>query len=61
MNTITVSNTTLFHVAAARLGDATQWIVLAQMNGLTDPQITAPVTLQIPDVDPPATGGIAAQ
>ncbi|GAN79770.1 hypothetical protein [Acidocella aminolytica] len=59
--TVTVSNTTLYHVAAEKLGDATQWIVLAQINGLSDPQITAPVSLKIPSAPPPSTDGIPQQ
>jgi hypothetical protein len=61
MKSIQASATTLFHVAAQQLGDATQWIRIAQLNGLSDPQITGIVTLLIPDVDPSQTGGIAQQ
>ncbi len=59
MRTVTVQNTTLFHVAAAELGDATQWLRLAVMNGISDPVITGlPVSLSIPDINPALTGGI---
>jgi L-ascorbate metabolism protein UlaG (beta-lactamase superfamily) len=58
---VTVSGTNLFRVAAEQLGDATQWIRIAQLNGLTDPMLVGVVTLRIPDVDPTAGGGIAAQ
>lgn len=61
MQTVTVSGTTLFHVAAKYLNDASQWIRIAQQNGLTDPQIYGVVTLTIPDIDPSAGGGIAPQ
>lgn len=61
MKTITVSGTTLYHVAASQLGDATQWVRIAQLNGLSDPQIIGLVTLQIPDIDISAGGGVPAQ
>lgn len=57
MRTVTVTGTTLFHVAAALLGDATQWITIAMLNGMTDPVITTPVTLTLPDADTNYTGG----
>jgi len=61
MRTITVAGGNLFAIAAAQLGDATQWIRIAQLNNLSDPMLTGVVTLQIPDIDPSATGGIATQ
>lgn len=61
MRTITVAGGDLFHIAAQQLGDATQWIRIAQLNGLADPQISGVVTLRLPDPDPNAGGGIAAQ
>lgn len=61
MTTIQVIGGDLFHLAATQLGDATQWIRIAQLNGLTDPNIPGAMTLLIPDVDPNATGGIATQ
>jgi hypothetical protein len=45
---IRVSATTLYRVAAKYLGDATQWYRIATLNGLTDPWITEPTTLLIP-------------
>lgn len=51
----------LFRVAAIQLGDATQWIRIAELNGLSDPMLAGVNTLLIPDVDPSAGGGIAAQ
>lgn len=45
---ITVSGTTLFRVAAEQYEDATLWTYLAQVNNLTDPTITMPVTLMVP-------------
>jgi hypothetical protein len=61
MKTATYSGTTLFHIAAAELGDATQWLRIARENNLSDPVITGVVTLRIPDPDPSQTGGIATQ
>jgi hypothetical protein len=58
MKTITVGGGNLFQVALQELGDATQWNRIAQLNGLIDPVITGIVTLQIPDIDPNAGGGI---
>jgi hypothetical protein len=45
---VRVSGTTLFHVAARELGDATLWERIADLNGLTDPWITRLVELKIP-------------
>lgn len=61
MTTITVAGGNLFRIAAEQLGDATQWIRIAQLNNLTDPMLVGLVTLQIPEPDPNAGGGIAAQ
>ena len=61
MQTITVVGGNLFALAARILGDATQWIRIAQLNGLTDPMLQGVVTLRIPDLDPSATGGVAPQ
>ena len=48
----------LFSIAAATLGDASQWIRIAQQNGMSDPVIYAVGTLTIPDVDATLGGGI---
>lgn len=63
MQTITVNGGNLYQLAAQYLGDASQWIRIAIQNGLSDPflNVTAPVTLTIPDVDPQATGGVPPQ
>lgn len=45
---ITVSGGTLFDVAAAELGDATQWNRIARLNGLIDPFLDGMTTLRIP-------------
>ena len=61
MRTITVAGGDLFRIAAQELGDATQWIRIAKLNGTSDPMLEGVVTLVIPDADPNAGGGIAAQ
>ena len=61
MRTVTVSGTTLYHVAAAELGDASQWIRIAVANGVTDPNVIGVATLSIPDSDPTRTGGLPPQ
>ena len=61
MQTITVTGGNLYAIAAAQLGDATQWIRIAQLNGLSDPILTGVVTLLIPPVNANAGGGIVVQ
>jgi hypothetical protein len=61
MMTLTVAGGNLFQIAAQQLGDATQWIRIAQLNGIKDPMLQGVVTLLVPDRDPNAGGGIAAQ
>ena len=61
MQTITVAGGNLFRIAAETLNDATQWIRIAQLNGMSDPWLAGPVTLRIPDRNPAAGGGVAAQ
>jgi len=61
MKTITVAGDNLFRIAAVELGDATQWIRIAELNHVTDPVLTGVTTLLIPDFDPNAGGGVAAQ
>ncbi len=58
MKTITVAGGNLYQIALQQLGDATQWTRIAELNGLIDPVIVGIVTLQIPDTDPNAGGGI---
>jgi hypothetical protein len=57
---VVVAGGNLFALAAQYLGDATQWIRIAQTNQLSDPQLEGVNTLAIPPVDPTAGGGIAA-
>jgi L-ascorbate metabolism protein UlaG (beta-lactamase superfamily) len=61
MTVITIAGGNLFRLAAQYLGDATQWIRIAQLNSLSDPVISGVVTLNLPAPDPSAGGGIAAQ
>jgi nucleoid-associated protein YgaU len=61
MQTIQVAGGNLFRIAMVYLGDATQWVRIAQLNDISDPMLSGTVTLQIPDQDPSAGGGIAAQ
>ncbi len=61
MQTLTVVGGNLFRIAAQHLGDATQWIRIAQLNNLADPVLSGVTTLQIPDPDPTAGGGIVRQ
>lgn len=57
---IIVMNANLFALAARYYNDATQWIVIAQANGLSDPFVAGPVTLIIPANTVP-TGGLPVQ
>ncbi len=61
MQTVTVAGGNLFQLAAQYLADATQWVRIAQLNGLSDPMLSGTVTLLIPDRDPNAGGGVANQ
>lgn len=53
-----VSNTTLFHIAMREAGDALQWGAVAELNGISDPWVTAQADIKIPPVFPtgPQTG-----
>lgn len=57
-STVTVVGGNLFAVAATYLGDATQWIRIAQANDLSDPVLSGVVTLVLPPVDQSAGGGV---
>lgn len=61
MRVITVAGDNLFRIAATQLGDASQWIRIAELNNLADPMLTGVMILLIPEVDRSAGGGIAAQ
>jgi len=60
VQTITVVGGNLFALAAVYLNDATQWIRIAQANGLSDPVLTGLNKLVIPEKNPNAGGGIAS-
>ncbi|MCE2574387.1 hypothetical protein [Komagataeibacter sp. FNDCR2] len=58
---VTAADISLYHVAAAQLGDATQWWRIAQLNGMTDPDLSGfatPVTLVLPTVDASQDSGV---
>ena len=61
MKTVTVAGDNLFRLAAMHLGDATQWIRIAELNRLPDPMLSGVLVLLIPDIDSGAGGGIGAQ
>jgi hypothetical protein len=51
MQTVNIqTGTTLFHVAAAYLDDATQWFRIALINQIRDPFISQPITLLLPTI-----------
>ena len=59
MRTITVAGGNLFRIAADELGDATQWVRIAALNGMKDPMFSGVVTLRLPARDVLAGGGVA--
>ncbi len=61
MRTTTIAGANLFRLAAEQLGDATQWIRIAQLNEQGDFLINGLITLQLPDNDRNAGGGIVVQ
>ncbi len=61
MRTFSTVGGNLFRIAAEQLNDATQWIRIAQLNGLSDPVLTGIVTLRLPTQDASAGGGVASQ
>lgn len=64
MQTIqTAPGANLFALAAQYLGDATQWVRIAQQQTpvLVDPFLGASQSLIIPDPDPAMTGGVPQQ
>ncbi len=61
VQTITVVSGNLFQIAAAYLGDATQWIRIAEMNRLSDPFLTGVTSLVIPPTIPPAGAAVVGQ
>ena len=61
MRDITTTGGHLFRIAMEQLGDATQWIRIAQLNNIVDPWIDGVRTLRLPSIDPNAGGGIVPQ
>jgi len=61
MQTVTVTGGNLFHIAAHYLQDATQWVRIAQLNAISDPWLSGLNTLNLPDVNMSAGGGIGQQ
>jgi hypothetical protein len=62
MQTIQVTGTDCFQLAAENLGDATQFYRILTQNSLTDPLILGtPIEIVIPDVETTSTGGIPTQ
>lgn len=53
--TVHASGTTLFQIAMAQTGTPLQWVAIAELNGLTDPWITAATDILIPPVFPTGT------
>jgi hypothetical protein len=56
-----VAGDNLFRIAAEQLNDATQWIRIAELNGISDPILSGVTTLLLPAIDRTAGGGVAAQ
>lgn len=60
--TIKVTGTDCYALAAKYLNDATQFYRIMTQNNLTDPVITGePVDIVIPDIDTSKTGGAPTQ
>jgi hypothetical protein len=61
MDSVVVSGGNLFRIAAEQLGDGTQWLRIAQLNGICDPMLSGVQLLLLPDKNLSAGGGIATQ
>lgn len=61
MQEIILTGGNLFDIAAKYLGDATQWVRIAALNGISDPWLTGLNTISIPERDSNAGGGIGGQ
>jgi len=61
MRPVLIENGNLYAIAAKYLGDATQWVRIAALNGLDDPMLNGMRTLLIPSQDTAAGGGIVNQ
>lgn len=51
MQEIILTGGNLFDIAAKYLGDATQWVRIAALNGISDPWLTGLNTISIPERD----------
>lgn len=58
VRTITVPGGNLYDIASLEYGDATAWTLIAQANGLTDPQLSGITELTIPPYNG-ASGGVS--
>jgi nucleoid-associated protein YgaU len=58
---LTVTGGNLFQIAAATLGDAMQWINIAQANSIGDPFIEGQTDLIMPNASSAFAGGIGLQ
>lgn len=58
VKTVTTGSTTLLNVAASQYGDARDWTLLAQANGVTDPEVSSITTLVVPAASTSGTGGV---
>jgi hypothetical protein len=61
LTTITVTSGNLFQIAATTLGDALQWVNLAQINQLEDPFIGSLTNLIIPLASAAFSDGVGPQ
>ena len=61
MRSITVAGGNLFRIASEQLGDATQWIRIAQLNSISDPMLAGVTILLLPEQNVNDSGGIVVQ
>lgn len=59
--TVTVVGGNLFQVAATRLGNALQWVSIAQANGISDPFLSGLQSLTMPVANAAFSDGIGQQ
>jgi hypothetical protein len=61
VQTIITIGGNLFEIAATQLGDALQWINIAQTNNLTDPMLSGQNRIVIPSASSVFSDGIGPQ
>ncbi len=61
MKTIISEGGNLFQIAATHLGNALQWVNVAQANNLTDPMLSGQNIIIIPPFSPAFPDGIRTQ